>query len=262
MLVAIGAVRDLDLVREALMAHTYWRLRGFKADLVILDEEAAGLRAAPAGGAAQADPDPRPVHRDRPAGGHLRPLRGQHPARGPGPPGRRGPRRPGRLPGPAGAAAGPAGPIGEHPRPGPPGRGPALRGGALRPPAVHGAALLQRPGGLHPGRAGVRRLPGPLRPDPRPLGQRDGQPALRRHADRIGAGLRLVPEQPEQPPPALVERPRGRPHRATPSTSATTRAGSPGRPPPCPSGSWTPTAAATGRGTPSSSTTPTPSSRS
>ena len=195
------------------MAHTYWRLRGFKADLVILDEEAAGLRAAPAGGAAQADPDPRPVHRDRPAGGHLRPLRGQHPARGPGPPGRRRPRRPGRLPGAAGAAAGPAGPIGEHPRPGPPGRGPALRGGALRPPAVHGAALLQRPGGLLPGRAGVRRLPRPLRPDPGPLGQRDGQPALRGHADRIRAGLRLVPEQPEQPPPALVERPRGRPHR-------------------------------------------------
>ncbi|HVG99112.1 MAG TPA: glucoamylase family protein [Chloroflexota bacterium] len=42
LLVTIGAVRDLDLVREALMAHTYWRLRGFKADLVILDEEAAG----------------------------------------------------------------------------------------------------------------------------------------------------------------------------------------------------------------------------
>src|SRR5262245_54915708 len=42
LLVTIGAVRDLELVREALMAHTYWRLRGFKADLVILDEEAAG----------------------------------------------------------------------------------------------------------------------------------------------------------------------------------------------------------------------------
>ncbi len=42
LLVTIGAVRDLDLVREALMAHTYWRLRGFKSDLVILDEEAAG----------------------------------------------------------------------------------------------------------------------------------------------------------------------------------------------------------------------------
>ncbi|MGH2367239.1 MAG: GH36-type glycosyl hydrolase domain-containing protein, partial [Chloroflexota bacterium] len=42
MLVTVGAMRDLDLVREALMAHTYWRLRGFKADLVILDEEAAG----------------------------------------------------------------------------------------------------------------------------------------------------------------------------------------------------------------------------
>src|SRR6202521_4622910 len=38
--VTIGDQRDADLVREALLAHTFWRLRGFKADLVILNEEA------------------------------------------------------------------------------------------------------------------------------------------------------------------------------------------------------------------------------
>lgn len=42
MLVTIGDLRDMPLVREALLAHTSWRLRGFKSDLVILDEEAAG----------------------------------------------------------------------------------------------------------------------------------------------------------------------------------------------------------------------------
>ncbi len=31
--------RHLPLVRELLLAHTYWRLRGFKADLIILDQE-------------------------------------------------------------------------------------------------------------------------------------------------------------------------------------------------------------------------------
>ena len=41
---AVVWVRDsqgLSLVRELLVAHTYWRLRGFKADLVILNREPA-----------------------------------------------------------------------------------------------------------------------------------------------------------------------------------------------------------------------------
>ena len=42
LLVTIGDMRDADLVHDALLAHTYWNLHGFKADLVILDEEAAG----------------------------------------------------------------------------------------------------------------------------------------------------------------------------------------------------------------------------
>ena len=39
--ITIGDPRDLTLVREVLTAHAYWRLRGFTADLVILNEEAA-----------------------------------------------------------------------------------------------------------------------------------------------------------------------------------------------------------------------------
>src|SRR5205814_7534829 len=42
LLVSIGDLSDAELVRELLTAHTYWSLRGFKSDLVILDEEAAG----------------------------------------------------------------------------------------------------------------------------------------------------------------------------------------------------------------------------
>jgi cyclic beta-1,2-glucan synthetase len=38
----IGDVRDLPLVREVLTAHTYWRLRGYLTDLVILNEATAG----------------------------------------------------------------------------------------------------------------------------------------------------------------------------------------------------------------------------
>jgi len=41
-LIAIGEERDILLVRQMLSAHTYWRLHGLKADLVILNEEAYG----------------------------------------------------------------------------------------------------------------------------------------------------------------------------------------------------------------------------
>jgi cyclic beta-1,2-glucan synthetase len=41
-LVQIGDTLDLDLAREALTAHAYWRMQGLKVDLVILDQETAG----------------------------------------------------------------------------------------------------------------------------------------------------------------------------------------------------------------------------
>ena len=44
MLVTVGRSRDLPLVREALAAHAYWRLRGFRSDIVILNEEAHGYQ--------------------------------------------------------------------------------------------------------------------------------------------------------------------------------------------------------------------------
>jgi len=40
--VVVSDVHDLPLVREALLAHTYWRVRGLKTDLVILNSEPGG----------------------------------------------------------------------------------------------------------------------------------------------------------------------------------------------------------------------------
>jgi cellobiose phosphorylase len=37
--VMIGHIRDIELVREILIAHTFWHLRGLKADLVLVGEE-------------------------------------------------------------------------------------------------------------------------------------------------------------------------------------------------------------------------------
>ncbi len=39
--VMIGHIRDIEVVREILIAHTFWHLRGLKADLVLVSEELA-----------------------------------------------------------------------------------------------------------------------------------------------------------------------------------------------------------------------------
>jgi cellobiose phosphorylase len=44
-LVRIGDVNKLDLVKQALQAHAYWRTKGLAADLVILNEDFSGYRA-------------------------------------------------------------------------------------------------------------------------------------------------------------------------------------------------------------------------
>ncbi len=41
-MIAIGEIRDIGLIRQILQAHVYWGLHGLVADLVILNEEAAG----------------------------------------------------------------------------------------------------------------------------------------------------------------------------------------------------------------------------
>ena len=44
-LVTIAESRNMPLVRDVLLAHAYWRLRGFKADLVILNQESLSYDA-------------------------------------------------------------------------------------------------------------------------------------------------------------------------------------------------------------------------
>ena len=44
-LVRVGDVNRIDLVRQALQAHAYWRIKGLAADLVILNEDFSGYRA-------------------------------------------------------------------------------------------------------------------------------------------------------------------------------------------------------------------------
>ena len=43
-LVLVGEAREVSLVRQMLQAHTYWRMHGLSADLVILNEEAASYQ--------------------------------------------------------------------------------------------------------------------------------------------------------------------------------------------------------------------------
>ena len=44
-LVRIGDVNRIDLVKQVLQAHAYWRIKGLAADLVILNEDFSGYRA-------------------------------------------------------------------------------------------------------------------------------------------------------------------------------------------------------------------------
>lgn len=42
--VMVGDMYDIDLVKQLLLAHSFWRLRGLKVDLIILNEEEVGYR--------------------------------------------------------------------------------------------------------------------------------------------------------------------------------------------------------------------------
>ncbi len=44
-LVRIGDINRIDLVKQMLQAHTYWRMKGLRSDLVIVNEDFSGYRA-------------------------------------------------------------------------------------------------------------------------------------------------------------------------------------------------------------------------
>ena len=259
LLVTVGDRRDMQVVREALLAHAYWRLRGFKADLVILNEEAGGYEQPLQGRPAAAHPVPRPVHRlDQPGGIFLRAAE-QMPvedltlllavARV-------------VLVAARGALVQQLGTAPEASLLPPGLRQPAAGGESHRRRCRSWSCRTSTAWAASRPTVGSTRSTWARARDASALGQRDGQPWLRRPGLGVGHGLRLGRELPEQPAAPVVQRPGDRPGRATPSTSATSTSGCSGRRPPRPSGSWTPTGPATARATPSSSTTATPSSRS
>ena len=96
-LVRIDDADDLEIVRQLLRAHEYWRMKRLAVDLVILNEQPHVLRAGPAGRArstgarepvAARSPSARRTQRRR-----LRPARRSALARGPQPAADRGARR-------------------------------------------------------------------------------------------------------------------------------------------------------------------------
>jgi cyclic beta-1,2-glucan synthetase len=44
-LLHIGDLNRIDLVKQVLQAHAYWRMKGLKTDLVIVNEDFSGYRA-------------------------------------------------------------------------------------------------------------------------------------------------------------------------------------------------------------------------
>ena len=71
-LLQIGDLANIDLVRQLVQAHAYWRLKGLAVDMVIWNEDRAGLPAAPAGSHHGVDRRGRRSPGDRQARRHFR----------------------------------------------------------------------------------------------------------------------------------------------------------------------------------------------
>ena len=204
-LITIGESRDLSVVRQMLQAHAYWRLQGLKVDLVILNQEAVSyeqtlteeLKRLVQGYA---------VHTgiDAPGGIFLRNAD--------------------QMPDEdftlflAAARVGPGGrawttrrAARRHAAPGvgvPAAFEDTINGGrALCAAALHGTGLLQRPGGIHRRREGIRDLPGAGYLDAGALGQCHGQfHGFGTLISESGFGFHLGGQQPAKPFDRLGQR--------------------------------------------------------
>jgi cyclic beta-1,2-glucan synthetase len=72
-LLQIGDAANIDLVRQLVQAHAYWRLKGLAVDLVIWNEDHAGYRQRLQAQIMGLHRLRHRSERDRPAGRHLRP---------------------------------------------------------------------------------------------------------------------------------------------------------------------------------------------
>ena len=213
-LLQIGNAASIELVRQMVQAHAWWRLKGLAVDLVIwneerdvyrqrLQEQILGLIAS----------QPR-IACDRPAGRHLRAPCRAHRARGPRAAAGRGARRhqrPPRQP----RATGDASSAWRERRPPP-----------LQPARAAVSPRLQRR--HRPIRAALTQFNGigGFSPDGREyviavrcrassagaVGQRDRQPALRHRRLRSRQRLHVVRERARAAPDAVAQR-SGRRHR-------------------------------------------------
>ncbi len=233
LVVTVAEPRHLPLVRELLLAHTYWRLRGFQADLIILNQESPSYE--------------RPLHHqlqrqmeahaseggmDRPGGVFLRDwhaIPDEHRN---------------LLLGSANVVlSGARGSLQQQlvaaiENPAPPafvaaGGGPET----VSPPLP----FLELPyfnglGGFTPDGTRIRDLSQARHNDSRAVGERHGKSGFRRDGDRERAGIHLVRQQPVEPADSLAQRSRQRSAIRSRSISATMRAARSGPRHRCPFG--------------------------
>ena len=204
-LVVIGETRDLGLVRQMLQAHTYWRLHGLMADLVILNEEVSGytqplreeLEHLIQSHSAQTGVD-------RPGGVYLRSAN--------------------LIPAEdllllravasvvfvaaRGTLSQQLAAFGARSERSAPADGQEMgAAGSIRGAPVHGTVLLQQPGRCYAGRARICHLSWSPDAHARALGQRHRQPGLWHTGQRNRSRVHLDGQQPAQPPDAVVQRP-------------------------------------------------------
>ena len=209
-LLQIGDPSNIELVRQLVQAHAYWRLKGLAVDLVIWNEDhagyrqllqeqilgliAAGLEAEVHGSAGRHLPAARRADIERgpdsvPDGLSRHPHRQPGDAVGPDPP----------SPGRGSARSAPP------PGPNPPRRNPGDgRAASARPD------LLQRVGRIHAGWARIRDYDRARAGNAGAVGECAGEPELRKHHLGKRPGLHLERECARVPPHSLEQRPRER----------------------------------------------------
>ena len=199
---------NIDLVRQLVQAHAYWRLKGLAVDLVIWNEDHAGYRQLlhdqimgliAAGTEAKVD---------RSAGRHFRKTWRPDSGGGPHPDPNGRSRHHHRQPGVAGGPDQPAQSGGScsaapYADPNPPLRTPGS--GRIASPR---SDVLQRAGRIHPGWARVCHYHRARAGDAGAVGECAGQPALRHRHFRERPCLYLERECPRVPPHSLGERSR------------------------------------------------------
>ena len=204
-LVRIGDVSRIDVVKQTLQAHAYWRIKGLAADLVILNEDFSGYRAVLHDeilGLINAGPEAAVI--DKPGGVFVQ-ARGRAVRRRPGtvpdrrPSDPRGHRRDVRR-------AGTAPRAGRAPTGSPRALASTGRRGD-RAAAGAGQRLSQRPRRLHARRSRIRHQPGTRTEHAGAVGERDRESLRGNSRQRKRERLHVGGERARIPPDHISKRP-------------------------------------------------------